>query len=208
MTDVREGTVFSEDFWISCYRQNEPSVHGKVRAELDGKDRHFVSLKGRDGVEIKRGEQVRCGSTIRPPLVLKDKLFLSPLKRSYLVSCPQLGITETRVTVPTRTYTPSNTNSNPRIVCIPNHANASTFRLLCRTASQNNCFRCIPRRVTNCHRVRRRDSDSRIHVRTHKEISKRDPKGPRSLCDLTAVLPVLAGASDRRSRFHTAYPAS
>jgi len=58
VTDVREGTVPSEDFWISCYHQNEPSVHGKVRAELDGKDRHLVLLNGRDGVQIERGDQV------------------------------------------------------------------------------------------------------------------------------------------------------
>lgn len=65
VTDVREGTVHSEDFWISCYRQNEPSVHGKVRAELDENDRHLVLLEGRDGVQIeRRGEQVRCGSNL------------------------------------------------------------------------------------------------------------------------------------------------
>lgn len=66
VTDVREGTVPSEDFWISCYRQNQPSVHGKVRAELDEKDRHLVLLKGRDGVQIERGEQVRYGSNLHP----------------------------------------------------------------------------------------------------------------------------------------------
>ena len=65
-TDVREGTVPSEDFWISCYHQNEPSVHGKVRAELDEKDRHLVLLEGRDGVQIERGGQVRFGSNRRP----------------------------------------------------------------------------------------------------------------------------------------------
>lgn len=92
VTDVREGTVSSEDFWISCYHQNEPSVHGKVRAELDEKDRHLVLLKGRDGVQIERGGQ-----------------------HSYLVSCPQLGITKTRVTVPSRTYPSPKTNSDPRV---------------------------------------------------------------------------------------------
>jgi len=91
VTDVREGTVPSEDFWISCYHQNEPSVHGKVRAELDENDRHLVLLKGRDGVQIERGEQ-----------------------HSHLVSCPQLGITKTRVVVPSRTYASSKANSNSR----------------------------------------------------------------------------------------------
>lgn len=64
--DVREGTVLSEDFWISCYHQNEPSVHGKIRAELDEKDRQLVLLKGRDGVQIELGEQVRCRSNLHP----------------------------------------------------------------------------------------------------------------------------------------------
>ena len=65
VTDVREGTVPSEDFWVSCYRQNEPSVHGKVRAELDERDRHQVLLTGRGGVQIERGDQVRFRSNLR-----------------------------------------------------------------------------------------------------------------------------------------------
>jgi len=52
IVDVREGTVPFEDFWISCYRLNQPSVHGRVRAELDGSDRTQVQLQTRDGVEI------------------------------------------------------------------------------------------------------------------------------------------------------------
>lgn len=91
VTDVREGTVPSEDFWVSCYHENEPSVHGKVRAELDERNRHLVLLTGRDGVQIERGDQ-----------------------HSYLVSCPQLGITKRRVVIPNRTYASSNTDSNPR----------------------------------------------------------------------------------------------
>jgi proteasomal ATPase-associated factor 1 len=50
--DVREGTVPFEDFWISCYRPDCPSVHGQVRVELDESDRTKVQLKSRDGVEI------------------------------------------------------------------------------------------------------------------------------------------------------------
>jgi hypothetical protein len=52
ITDVREGIVPSEEFWISCYKLNEPSVHGKVHAELDETDRNSVTLQSRDGVEI------------------------------------------------------------------------------------------------------------------------------------------------------------
>jgi proteasomal ATPase-associated factor 1 len=117
VTDVREGTVPSEDFWISCYHQNEPSVHGKVRAELDEKERHLVSLKGRDGVQIERGEQVRFGSNPRLATDTQGNPFT--VQNSYLVSCPQLGIAKTRVTVPSRTYASPKTNPNPQIVRPP-----------------------------------------------------------------------------------------
>ena len=86
VTDVKEGTVHSEDFWISCYRQNEPSVHGKVQAELDEKDRHLVLLKGRDGVQIERGEQVRCGSNLRPATGQGQTFFLKKALVSRFLS--------------------------------------------------------------------------------------------------------------------------
>lgn len=79
--------------------------------------------------------------------------------------------------------------------------------LLCVAANQDNGFRRIPRRVANRYRVRRRDGDIGIHIPAHKEVPERDPKCPRILCVLTAVLSVLAGASDRRSGFCAAYPA-
>ncbi|KAF9652621.1 WD40 repeat-like protein [Thelephora ganbajun] len=75
VTDVREGTVPFEDFWISCYHQNEPSVHGKVRAELDEKDRHLVLLKGRDGVQIERGDQL---SITKTRVVVPNRTYVSP----------------------------------------------------------------------------------------------------------------------------------
>jgi len=82
--DVREGTVPSEDFWISCYHRDEPSVHGKVRAELDERDRHLVLLKGREGVQIERGDLVRIGSNLRPVAqTLKADL---PFLQSTLIS--------------------------------------------------------------------------------------------------------------------------
>jgi len=86
VTDVREGTVPSEDFWISCYHQNEPSVHGKVRAELDEGDRHLVLLNGRDGVQIERGDLVRIGSNLLPVVqTLKVKpSFLQSTRISFL----------------------------------------------------------------------------------------------------------------------------
>lgn len=79
VTDVREGVVPSEDFWISCYHQNKPSVHGKVRAELDETDRNLVLLEGRDGIQIERGE-VRVGSNLTP-----QSLNLKPFSLKALV---------------------------------------------------------------------------------------------------------------------------
>lgn len=52
ITDVREGTVPSEEFWISCYKLQEHSVHGKTLVELDDTDRNQINLKSREGVEI------------------------------------------------------------------------------------------------------------------------------------------------------------
>jgi len=128
MTDVREGTVPSEDFWISCYHQNEPSVHGKVRTELDEKDRHLVLLKGRDGVQIERGDQVGIRSNLRlATQTLKARLFFFA-KHSYLVSCPQLSITKTRVVIPNRTYVTPKTNVNPQIVRLHSACLAAAFR--------------------------------------------------------------------------------
>ena len=85
LTDVREGTVTSEDFWISCYHKNEPSVHGKVRAELDEKDRQLVSLKGRDGVQIERGDQVRTGPYFLPATQILKGFLLRSTPISFLV---------------------------------------------------------------------------------------------------------------------------
>lgn len=75
-------------------------------------------------------------------------------------------------------------------------------------ANQNNGLRRVPRRVTDCYRVRRWDGDIRIHICTHEEIPERDPKDPRSPCVFAAILPILAGASDSGSGFRAAYPTS
>ena len=41
-----------DTFWVSCYKSGEPSVHGKVKVELDENDptREKVSFVGQDGV--------------------------------------------------------------------------------------------------------------------------------------------------------------
>jgi hypothetical protein len=84
VTDVREGTVPTEDFWISCYHQNEPSVHGKVRAELDERDRHLVLLEGREGVQIEQGDPVRIGSNLRPVADPQGETFSQSTRISFL----------------------------------------------------------------------------------------------------------------------------
>ena len=80
--------------------------------------------------------------------------------------------------------------------------------LLCWTANSNNGFRRLSRWVSNRHRVRRRDGDTRVYVCTHQEIPKRDPKHPRSLCVLTAVLPVIAGTPNCGGGLHVTYSSS
>jgi len=80
--------------------------------------------------------------------------------------------------------------------------------LLCWTANSNNGFRCLSRWVSNCYRVRRRDGDIRVHICTHQEIPNRDPQDPRSLCVITAVLPIIAGTPDCGGGFHVTYSTS
>ncbi|KAI0691463.1 WD40 repeat-like protein [Cerioporus squamosus] len=79
--DVLDGVVPDDKFWVSCYKLEEPSVHGKVTATLDERDRNNVLFKGHDGVALKEyGKNV------------------------YAVSCPSLEIPETRVAIPSTTF--------------------------------------------------------------------------------------------------------
>lgn len=61
ISDVRDGLVADESFWLSCYKTGEPSVHGKVRAALDEKDRNLVRFECQGKVNFK---QVRDVSSI------------------------------------------------------------------------------------------------------------------------------------------------
>jgi len=63
ISDVREGLVPDDKFWLSCYKTGEPSVHGKVHITLDEVDRNLVHLDGRHGVQIDHNNEVsrmRC----------------------------------------------------------------------------------------------------------------------------------------------------
>jgi len=53
--DIQEGIVPLDRFWVSCYKTAEPSVHAKIHAELDERDRNLVNLKPTEGdVEVAR----------------------------------------------------------------------------------------------------------------------------------------------------------
>jgi hypothetical protein len=51
--DVRAGTIESEDFWVSVYHSERPSIHGKVRLSRNNNSEDETSslhFEARDGV--------------------------------------------------------------------------------------------------------------------------------------------------------------
>ncbi|KAF5329606.1 hypothetical protein D9619_009407 [Psilocybe cf. subviscida] len=81
--EVQDGFTPYDRFWVSCYKASEPSVHTKIRAELDDRDRNLVLLKSEeDGVDIKRESS-----------------------GSYSISCRSLGLPPTTVITPVQEYT-------------------------------------------------------------------------------------------------------
>ena len=50
--DVLDGIVPDDKFWVSCYKFEEPSVHGKTVVTLDDTNRDLLLFRGRDGVEF------------------------------------------------------------------------------------------------------------------------------------------------------------
>ncbi|KAK0441340.1 WD40 repeat-like protein [Armillaria borealis] len=84
IADVHSGVIPSEDIWISCYKKASPSVHGKVSVVLDEIDRDLVQFhtKERDvRIESAGGD------------------------RKYKISCSELGISPTKILLPTHSYT-------------------------------------------------------------------------------------------------------
>jgi proteasomal ATPase-associated factor 1 len=51
LSEVHAGIIPSENIWLSCYKDGEPSVHGKIAVSLHEKDRDRVELVG-TGVEL------------------------------------------------------------------------------------------------------------------------------------------------------------
>ncbi|KAI8996582.1 WD40 repeat-like protein [Trametes punicea] len=101
MRDVLDGIVPEDNFWLSCYKLGEPSVHGKVVASLDEHDRNLLLFEGLDGVQFKQYRQV-----------------YRPVQHVFSAACPGLNIKETRIA------TPSNWYSNPPEVRKPSQITA------------------------------------------------------------------------------------
>lgn len=53
ISDVREGRIPEDSFWLSSYKTGEQSVHGRVQVTLDEVDRDLVVLTGINGVEFR-----------------------------------------------------------------------------------------------------------------------------------------------------------
>lgn len=58
LSEVHAGIIPSENVWLSCYKDGEPSVHGKIAVSLHEKDRDRVELVGTGGVDFTRTSQV------------------------------------------------------------------------------------------------------------------------------------------------------
>ena len=52
VNDVFSGFVPEDNFWLSCYKTGETSVHGKVRLALNEQDRNRVDYHGTGGVQF------------------------------------------------------------------------------------------------------------------------------------------------------------
>ncbi|KAF9481080.1 WD40 repeat-like protein [Pholiota conissans] len=82
LQEVQEGIIPHDKFWVSCYKTGETSIHAKVNAELDDRDRNLVVLKAVDGdVEVTRD-----------------------IDGNYNVACKSLGIHPTKILTPVQEY--------------------------------------------------------------------------------------------------------
>ncbi|KAH8110137.1 WD40 repeat-like protein [Phellopilus nigrolimitatus] len=77
ISDVYDGVVPEEDIWLSCYKTDEPSVHGKVRVALGEKGERGsrdVELNSRDGVLLEKATRgqytASCSSLAIPPTAI------------------------------------------------------------------------------------------------------------------------------------------
>ena len=63
LTDVRDGIVPEDTFWVSCYKTGEQSVHGKVHLALNERDRDVVDYGGQGGVNFS-GDDAKVGMSV------------------------------------------------------------------------------------------------------------------------------------------------
>jgi proteasomal ATPase-associated factor 1 len=56
IAEVKEAIIPEEPFWVSCYKQDHQSVHGKVKVQRQS-DGHVDLIP--DGIEFQRGDHVR-----------------------------------------------------------------------------------------------------------------------------------------------------
>lgn len=66
--DVFNGLVPEDNFWLSCYKTGEQSVHGKVHLSLNERDRNLVDYEGQGGVQFAKETGVSY-SSIQLPLI-------------------------------------------------------------------------------------------------------------------------------------------
>ena len=169
--------------------------------------RTAASSCSREEMAFKSNEEIRCTSdlTSTPLYRLSRHFFVQSTPISFLVRSWVLRKQEWSLRAE-HVHPQRQTRTHGLYVSIEFPVMPSD--LLYGIANPNNGFRHIPRRVPNRDRVRRRNGDIRIHIYTHQEIPECGSDRPGSLCVLTAVLPVLAGASNRRSGFHAPHPPS
>lgn len=58
-SEIYNALIPSEHVWLSCYKQGEPSVHGKIKLSLDEADRQKVNFEGKESVSLQRIDEVR-----------------------------------------------------------------------------------------------------------------------------------------------------
>jgi hypothetical protein len=87
LSEVHAGIIPSENIWLSCYKNGEPSVHGKISVSLHEQDRDRVELVGRGGVELTRKTQVSfffSGIEIYHHFIRSIRLSVDPSSGSVL----------------------------------------------------------------------------------------------------------------------------
>ncbi|TFK26979.1 WD40 repeat-like protein [Coprinopsis marcescibilis] len=86
LQEVQNGGIPYDKFWVSCYKESEPSVHGKIHVELDEQDRDLLKLSSEN-------ESIHI-----------DFIGNGKHGYEYNVSCPSLGVSKTRLLLPSQEY--------------------------------------------------------------------------------------------------------